>query len=147
MADDVFTADDLAKADEYDGLGPAYFAARHVCEGAMEAFQAEHMEPLLKDASDKFYKKLLDAVQEHLWSNAEMNLQSRMYQMVDRTVHALLGGEDWAIKRYVFGRYDCVATRAAVAKLIPKELQDARIADLEAELGKLRSDLEWHRAQ
>lgn len=144
----IFTEDDFAQARDYEGLGPAYFAARRTCEGAMAAFKAEHVEPLIKEASDAFYERLMTSVQDYLWSNAEMNLQGEMYRMVDQTVKALLGGADWALQRYALGeRYDCAGVRAAVAKHVPKELQDARIADLEEELKRLRSDLEWHRGR
>lgn len=48
--------------------------------------------------------------------------------------------------RYVLGqRYECEKIRAAIAKHIPEELQNARIADLEAENAKLKEDLEWAR--
>jgi hypothetical protein len=68
--------------------------------------------------------------------------------MVDDTVRALLGGNEWALKRYALGaRHDHGAIRAAVAKHIPAELQDARIADLEAEVDRLRKDLEWWRTR
>lgn len=148
MSEDVFTDADMAEAADYDALGPAYFAARRVCEGAMAAFDSEHMKPIVKKASDEFYEQLLASVQDYLWSNVEMNFQTKMYSMVDQTVRALLGGEEWALKRYALGsRYDCAKVREAVAKHVPKELQDARIVDLEDELKRLRSDLEWHRAR
>lgn len=147
MTDAAFTEADLAQAEQYDGLGPAYFAARRACESAMAAFDAEHMKPIVKKASDDLYEQLLETVQDHLWVNAEMNLQGKMYRMVDECVQALLGGREWALKRYVLGQYDCDKIRAAVAAHIPKELQDARIADLEAELKRVKSDLEWFRAR
>lgn len=143
---DAFTADDLAKGEEHLALGPAYFAARRVVEGALENFQAEHVEPWLKEATDALYEKLLGDVQNYLWSNAEMNLQGECYRMVDRCVLALLSGEEWAVRKYALGeRYDCEKVREAIARHVPKELQDARIADMEDELKRLREDLKWHR--
>jgi len=81
-----------------------------------------------------------------LLSDTESNLGLAMARMVDDTVRALLGGNEWALKRYALGgKHDCAAIRAAVAKHIPAELQDARLADLEAEVELLRKDLEWMR--
>lgn len=136
----------LNPADEDGTLGPAYFAARRAVEQAMQPFTNEMLGPILKEATDAFYKKLQDTVESFLWLDAEMNLQGKMWRMVDETVKALLSGEEWAVKRYCLGpRYDHDKVRAATAKHIPQELQDARIADLQAENAQLAKDLEWHR--
>lgn len=147
MTDDAaFTAADLSEAEKYDGLGPAYFASRRVMEAVVEGLDAEHMTPVVKKASDELYDRLLETVQDHLWSNAEYNLQGKMYRMVDDCVKALLTGEGWALKRYALaGRYDCEKVREAVAAHIPRELQDARIADLEEDVKRLTSDLRFYR--
>jgi hypothetical protein len=55
-------------------------------------------------------------------------------------------GERWALERYTLGKYgDGEKARAAVAAHIPKEIQDARIADLEAENKRLREWLDARR--
>lgn len=146
----TFTDDDIAEGAAHPALGPAYFAARRVVEGAMAAFQDEHIEqhvkPIIKKTSDELYEHLMRTTQDYLWSNAEMNLQGEMWRMVDQIVKALLSGEGWAVKKYVLGeRYDCDKVRATVAQHVPVELQDARIADLEAEVTRLTDEIAWLR--
>lgn len=133
MNNDTMTAEDIAEAEKYSSLGPAYFAAQRICKRAMVAFEAEHMKPLVEEFAKQVQDVLWDSVRDSLWDDTEMNLQGRMWDLVDRTVKALLTGEQWALERYALGsRYDCAAIRAAVASHIPTELQDPRIADLEA---------------
>lgn len=145
-----FTDDDLRQGQEHPALGPAYFAAQRVMAGAMAAFQAEHVEehvkPVIKRAADDLYEQLMRATKDYLWSNAEMNLQGEMWRMVDQIVKALLSGEGWALKKYALGeRYDCEAVRATIARLVPEELQAARIADLEQEVKRLADQVAWLR--
>lgn len=141
-----FTDKDLAEGAEHLSLGPAYFAARRVCEKHLEAFEAEHMRPLIDAAAKEFTDKLWDSVRDHLWSDTEYNLQGQMWRMTDNAVQALLSGEEWAVKKYLLGeRYDCAKARATVAALVPKELQDARVADLEAEVERLNKELRYYR--
>lgn len=122
-------------------LGPAYFDARAVAKRIMEGFQADQFEPVLKSLVDEAYSKLLDAVQSHLMSDAEINIQGEIWRMVDASVKALLTGERWALERHALGdRYDHDKLREAVAKHVPVELQDKRIADLEAEVKRLADD-------
>lgn len=65
---------------------------------------------------------------------------------VDDTVKALLSGKKWALERYCLGsRYDQDEVRRAIAAHIPKEIQDARIADLEAEVEKLNREIGYLR--
>jgi hypothetical protein len=135
--------DEGAKA---PSLGPNYFRAREVVGKFMEGFEAEHFEPLLKKFSDEMYGKLLQSVEDYLLSNAEDNLQGELWRGTDEAVKALLSGESWAMERYALGeRYDCEKVRAAVAKYIPTELQDKRIADLEKDNADLRKTLEYMR--
>ena len=141
-----FTPSDLESGEEYLTLGPAYFAARRVCEAHLEAFQAEHMKPLIEQAAKDFTDKLWDSVRDHLWSDTEMNLQGQMWRMVDEAVRHTLAGEGWAMRKYALGeRYDCEAVRKAVAAHIPEELQSARIADLEKQVALLEESLKWAR--
>lgn len=83
-----------------------------------------------------------------LWSDAEMNLQGKSWRMVDEIVRGILSGEKWLIERYALGdRYDCDKIREAVARHIPREIMQARIADLEAENERLRKDLGFARGR
>lgn len=132
----------LDKAADYPGLGPHYFAAADIARKFMEQFEAEHFEPLAKKFADEFYTKALDALQVFLLGNTEANIQGYIWRGVDESVKALLSGQKWAIERYALGdRYNCDEIRAAVAKHVPVELQNARIADLEKEVERLKESL------
>ena len=137
----------IAKDEETPGLGPAYFDARAVAERVMAKFENEDFQPMVKKIIDTISEKLWDDVRDSLLVDVEMNLQGEMWRMVDSCVNALLGGSKWALQKYALTeRYnDGTEIRAAVAKHIPAELQDARIADLEKEITKLRCDLAFYR--
>lgn len=144
------TEEDISQSTKMEVLGPAYFASRRAVQRFMEHFEAEHFKPLtdkiVKQATDEIRDKLWDDVATFFLSDAESNLQNNMWRQVEDCVQALLGGKEWALKRYALGdRYDDKAIREAVAKHIPSELQDARVADLEAEVARLKSDLEFYR--
>ncbi len=140
----MFSSEAMEKATEHPTLGPAYFEARNIVEKHMEAFQAEHFKPLLDEFSKQFSDKLWADVHDSLLSDTEMNLQGSMYRMVDDCIAALLAGDEWAIKRYALGEYRQEPVRAAIAKHIPKEIQDARIADLEKEVARLKERVRFH---
>ena len=133
-------------AQGYESLGPAYFKAREIAERCMKDFEDEHFKPLLDKFVDEFRDALWSKIQYSLLGDTEMNLQSEMWRTIDNTVLALLSGEKWAMERYALGaRYEQDKVRAAIAKHIPAELQDKRIADLEAEVERLTNDLKWAR--
>lgn len=144
MTEAAFAEQSLAEAEKFPGLGPAYFEARAIVDKQMAKFEAEHFAPLIDAFAKKFQERLWDDVRDHMLSDTDLNLQGEMYRMVDASVSALLSGERWAIERYALGRYDAEKVRAAVAKHIPQELQDARIADLEKEVERLRDNLRFH---
>lgn len=141
----MFAEKSLEEAAKFDTLGPAYFEARAIVDRHMEKFESEHFKPLIEAFTKQFQDALWDSVRDHLLSDTEMNLQGSMYRMVDDCVAALLGGQEWALKRYALGKYNQDELRAAVAKHIPRELQDARIADLEEKNERMRKDLEFYR--
>ncbi len=144
----IFTDEHVKEAEQYDNLGPSYFAAREIARRYMENFASEQFEPLIKEFTDKFRDKLWGDVDTFLISDTESNLQGTIWRMVDEVVRGLLGGKQWMLKRYALGdRYDCDELRAAVAKHIPKELQDARVGDLEAEVAYLKEQLKWERGR
>lgn len=143
---DVVTQAHVESSKGYETLGPAYFAAREIAEKFMAGFEAEHFEPLAKRFSKELYEQINESIQAWLLADTENNLHGSMWRMVDDCVKALLSGERWAIEKYALGpRYEAEKIRAAVAAHIPQELQDARIADLEAEVKKLKEDNEWLR--
>lgn len=140
MSDETLNIEDAAR---YDTLGPAYFASRRVVEAAMRDFTNEHLKDIAKVATDSIYEKVQSAVEDHLWSDAEMNLQGKMWRMVDQVVQGILSGERWVVERYALGsRYDCEKARKAIAAHFEDEIAKARIADLEAEVERLKQDNE-----
>jgi hypothetical protein len=136
----------LKEAENYANLGPAYFDARAVVEHVMPDGSDETltvaMEPVIKAFTDAAYEKLSERVQSWLFLDVKNNLQHQTWRMVDATVQAILGGESWSVDKHVLGsRYDCGKIRAKIAAMIPKELQDARIAELEADLASAKEEI------
>jgi hypothetical protein len=75
----------------------------------------------------------------------ENNLRLYMSDMVERTVKALLTGEEWAMRQYPLSQYhDGEKIREAVAKHGGDVLLMARIADLEKEVARLTESLKWY---
>lgn len=141
----MFTDAHLAEGEESPTLGPAYFCSRDVVERAMAGVQASDFKPLIDSFSKEFTDAVWRTVQDHLLSDTEMNLQGAMWRQVDDMVKHLLAGEKWAMDRFVLGaRYDCERIREAVAAHIPNVLRDARIADLEAQLERMKNDLAFY---
>lgn len=146
MSETIFTEDDIKQAAEYPSLGPAYFSGRRFADQLMEKFEADNFKPLLKAFTDKFSEQLWESVQESLLVDVECNVQGHIWRTVDAMVNYLLTGERWALERYALQeRYSGEKVRAAIAKHIPAELQEKRIADLEAENAELRQRNEWLR--
>ena len=142
----MFTEKHLEDGREHEVLGPAYFCSREVVERAMAGVQSSQFKPLLDRLTKEINDTIWSGIQDHLLSDTEMNLQGAMYGQVDDCVKALLSGEEWALQRYALGsRYDHEKIRAAVARHIPTELQDARVADLEAKVEQLQKDLKFYR--
>jgi hypothetical protein len=139
----VFTDEDIAKGTgEYLTLGPGYFSARRFAEKVTADFRVEFFESLLKDFESQFADRLWNAVQDSLISDTESNIQNHVWRAVDTIVQGLLSGETWIMSKYVLGeRYDCEKVRATVARYVPAELQDKRIAELEKEIQGLRKRL------
>lgn len=139
-------ADALKEAEKSPVLGPHYFTARKAAERFMEGFEAKQFVPLIESFAKQFQERLWEDLEVYLLGDTELNIQGEIYRGIDRSVEALLGGAPWALQRYALGeRFDHDKIRAAVAKHIPQELQDQRIADLEAEVTSLKESLEWAR--
>jgi hypothetical protein len=133
----------IDQAEGYEVLGPNYFAAREVAEKFMEKFEADHFKPVIKKIADELYSQMQDSLESYLLGDVESNIQGTIWRQIDDSVKAILSGEKWALNKYMLGeRYDCDKVREAVAKVIPKELQDARVKDLEAEVQRLKDSLQ-----
>ena len=141
----MFSDKSIAESQKYETLGPAYFEAREIVDKHMAKFEPEHFKPLIESFTKQLQETLLDSLHNHLLTDTEMNLHGSMYRMVDDCIEAILSGDVWALKRYALGKYNQEAVRQAVAKYIPQEIQDARIADLEKEVASLRDTLKFYR--
>lgn len=133
-------------AEQYQNLGPAYFAAGEIAEQFMSSFTEEQFRPLIDKFAREFNDRLWNDLESSLLGDTQSNLQSSMWRMVDQCVTAILSGERWVMEKYALGsRYDCDKVRETVAKHIPAELQNKRVADLEEEVKRLREDNEFLR--
>jgi hypothetical protein len=140
------TAEDIEHSNNYEVLGPAYFAARRVAEKMMQGVGVEPLQKVAAKVVDDVRDSVYQYVEDHLRSDLESNLQSHITDMVDCTVKALLTGEPWAMTRYPLStRYDAVDVRAACAKHGGEPLLMARIADLEKEIARLSEALRFER--
>jgi hypothetical protein len=144
----------ITEADVQEGrestLGPAYFASRRVVEAALADLPDNVFEPIVKMFVDAAYERLQEAVEKSIWFDAEMNLQAKLYGGIDEVIASIIAGKDWAITRYGIdeARYGKgPAMREAIAKHLPQEMLDGRIADLEAEVKRLKEQLEWRCGQ
>jgi hypothetical protein len=140
----------MKQGEQNPALGAAYFSATDAAEKFMAGFEAEQFKPLLekfvKQMSDQFTDVMWEKFQDWLIDDTQRNVQGHMWRDVDAIVTAILGGEPWILQKYVLGeRYNCEKVRAAIAALIPAELQEKRMADLEAENKSLRESLEIYR--
>ena len=152
MAEEDFMTD-AELQEKHPVLGPDYFRARALAEGVVARIEVEHMEALrkiAKELTDEIQDRIWSSVVGHLLSDTEYNLQGEIRRRIENAVSALLSGEKWALNRYVLdGRYtgsiSAEKLRETVAKHIPEELQSTRIAELEKEVQRLRTDLEWYR--
>ena len=141
---EFFSEEDMKEAAKFPTLGPAYFASRKTVEKFMEGFDVAMFKPLIDELVSKIQDELNTAFFERLLSDTEHNLHGAMWRHADSMVKHVLAGDKWAIEKYALGdRYGCEAVRASLAKAIPAELQDARIADLEAELKRLKEEVRY----
>ncbi len=140
------TSADVASAENYSVLGPAYFSARRVAEKVMAGVESEPLQKVATKVIDEIRDAIYEYVEDHMRSDMESNLQGHLVDMVDSTVKALLTGEDWAMNRYPLStRYDAVEVRAACAKHGGEPLLMARISDLEKRVAELAESLRFER--
>lgn len=146
MNEPILTDKDFAYAAKYPGLGPHYWPAQRIVEAALKPLTSDDAKVIAERVATEIYQQIVDATQDALWQDAEMNLQNKMWHMVDEVVRAILSGNSDLISRYAIGnRYDCEAVRKAVASHIPQEIMVARIADLEYENERLKDALQRER--
>lgn len=148
MSDDIFTIEDMAGAERHEILGPAYFAARRAAEALMQGVESEPLKKVADKVSEDMRMALYAYAEDYMRTDMEMNLQSHIREMVERTVRALLTGEQWALAQYPMAQYhDGEKIREAVAKHGGEPLLMARIADLEKEVARLTESLRFSRRE
>lgn len=146
MSDDIITSDDIKTASNMQPLGPHYFSSRRFAEEVMKDVEMKFFDPALKKFSDDIYAAVLEKVGDWLASDSEANVQGHIWRTVDEIVRGVLSGEQWIMDRYALGsKYDCATAREAIARHVPKELQDARISDLEEEIKRLNETIKFLR--
>lgn len=113
----------------------------------MAKFEGAEFKPLIDKFSQQFAEKLWESVEFSLLSDTEANVQGHIWRDVEAIVEAILGGEQWIMQRYVLpDRINCEAIRATLVAMLPPEVQDKRIADLETKIRNLESDLKFYRS-
>ena len=125
-------------------LEPEYTRAHAFSEKLMKDFEAEHFKPIIKKLTDAVGEALWDMVRDSLIDDTSRNVAGHIQDRIESSIEALLGGKEWAIKKYCLEGYDREAIRAAVAKAVPQEVQELRIADLEKEVTRLKESLDFH---
>lgn len=148
----TYSEDVTAEANEHPRLGAEYFVAREVAERFLAHWHEEHAEQMaeaiIKPVMDAVTEKVWDAFRDFLLSDTEVNVQTEMRRMVEDSVRALIGGDQWANVKYISPEgYRTEKVRETLAKLYSDEIKDGRIADLEKELERVKSDLEWFRTR
>lgn len=124
------TPEDVAEAQGYSVLGPGYFAARRFMDHVLRGDEAPLFADLVKKAADDLYEQALEAFQASLISDASSNIGGHILRMVEDTVHALITGEEWALRQYPLTEdYDGLKLRAALlrhcgARMLPVEAKD-----------------------
>ena len=127
-------------------LGPAYFAARRIAEVLMQGVEAEPLKLVAQKVTDSISTAVYEYIENQMRGDLELNLQGHIRDMVERTVRALLTGEEWAMRQYPLSQYhDGEASRAAVAKHGAEPLLMMRVAELEATVARLSESLKWER--
>ena len=142
----LITDEDIAEMADTPTLGPAWVTSRRIADKIMADWQAGAIKPLIDEAVKQIGYRLWEDVQDSLVNDLESNIAGYIRNMVDETVKALLVGKPWALERYPLTKnYEGAEIRAAIMNHIPAKLQDARIADLEAENKRLSEQLELMR--
>lgn len=146
----AYSLEVTGEAEAHPSLGAEYFAARDAADSFLTHWKEEHAEKLaeeiMKPVLDIVQERVWDAFRDHLLSDGRYNAQGEMARMVEASVRALIGGDKWANVKYVSpAGYQTEKVRETLAKLYSDEIKDGRIADLEAEVARLKQSLEWAR--
>lgn len=146
--DPIITEQDWVSIKDNFGLGPHYTTAHRIADAAIATFEVETIKPIVDKAVSDFADKLWDLVRDSLIDDTQQNIQGHCWRMVDEIVTALLGGNEWAVKRYVLqDRYDIQKTRTTLAESIKEQLQNVCYVDALRELKDARAEIERLKAR
>lgn len=145
LTDDEF-AGCVQEAGGFQTLGPGYFAARRVADRMLAGFESDPFRKVIDGLTKKLADEVWQSIDYTLSSDMESSVQNQIWHTVDQIVRAILTGERWAVEKYALAeRYDCEKVRETLARHVPVELQNKRIADLEARVAELDEQLRWAR--
>ena len=146
MAEPIITKGDIEKCG--DGvLGPEYWASERAADELVRmVLPQEALDAIAKEAAKAVSEAVFGRISEFLWDGVlEHNMQLKAYQMVGDVIEAIISGNKALAQRYALDRFDQFGVRKAIAELIPDEVAQKRISDLEEEIVMLREQLKWSR--
>lgn len=144
----MITKEHIEKAKDYKNLGPVYFSAQDAAKRFIDQWKIEHLEPLVEDICKGIQQKIWRDFEDWLLCDTECNLQSRIKNMVDDVVEAIISGEEWALNRYVLAQsYSGERVRKGIFENAAEPIINQRIKDLEKELERAKKDLEFHQSR
>lgn len=146
MSDPVIRPEDVEASEDYFNLPPTYFAFERVVEELLGSKKID-AEAVAKPLVEEAYRQLRDAIEETLLSDVRYNLRSSMEGAVDDMLRGLMTGEKWLVKRYVLDVDRGRAAREALVKLIPEEIIQGRISDLEKQVAALKEHLAYYKGR
>jgi len=146
----AYTQEENDFGNENPVLGAEYMVARDSVEGFLSHWQEEHAEKIATDIIqpiiDEVQSKVNEALVDYLLTDVEYNAASKMRDMVESSVRALIGGEEWANRKYIRPEgYQTEKVREALAKLYSDEIKDGRISDLEEQVKRLEENARFAR--
>lgn len=136
--------EDFAESEGCHALAPYYFSSRRIAEAlCAEAITEETMKAIAGKVAKEVSGAVFDAISDFLWDGGiENNMHLMADNLVDDALEAVVSGNKVLASRIALRTYDPYGVRAAIAKLVPDEVLQARIADLEKEVERLTEMLE-----
>lgn len=142
MADNAITDDDINSGREMPELGAHYFSARRFADGLLKNVEPDVMKPVIDKIAEQLIEAVWDATKNWLLTDTEANVQGHIWEMVDRIVSAILGGEEWAVKTFALGnRYNTAKIREALVRQFPDELRTVLVAERDKQIAELKKEI------
>lgn len=143
---DEFTKDEIEFGEQHAALGPDYKRAERISREIMEKFKAEHFQPLVDQFAKEFVDRLWRDVEDYLIADTELNLQSKIRDLSEASISALLGGNRPLAERYSLKPHcDPTKIRAAIFEQFKDELIEIGIAERDEKIEELKEQLKWYR--